>query len=171
MDNIRKYFTSGEVTRLTGVSYRRLDLWCRRRIILPSKRRARGRGHRRLFTFCDVVEVQTIKTLIDRGMRLPALEQSIKQLRRDLMREGILSFTSVRLITDGKELLRYIPQENHLESLNMDKQFAFAFGLGDEIENLINRVKRLGLNSRYSHHNHTDKGSSSTKYATKIVAK
>ncbi|MBT3010968.1 MAG: MerR family transcriptional regulator [Candidatus Thiodiazotropha sp. (ex Lucina pensylvanica)] len=167
MDNIRKYFTSGEVTRLTGVSYRRLDLWCRRRIVLPSKRRARGRGQRRLFTFCDVVEVQTIKTLIDRGMRLTALEQSIKQLRRDLMREGILSFTSVRLITDGKKLLRYIPRENHLESLSIDGQFAFAFGLGDEIETLINRVKQLGCNSRYSHRNHTDTGKSLTKYTAK----
>ncbi len=155
---IRRYFTAGEVMSLTEVTYRRLDLWCRREIIRPSRRTAGGKGQRRLFTFRDVVEVQTIKSLTDRGVRLSMLIQCIERLRHDLDVEGMASFASTRLITDGRTVLRYVPKEDHLEGLDVYGQFAFAFGLGDEIGLLILKTKELGRHSRYKYRNEKEAG-------------
>ena len=130
---MRRYFTAGEVVRLTGVTYRRLDLWCRREIIQPSMRTARGRGQRRLFTFRDLVEIRTIKTLTAQGVRLAALLVAVNRIRRDFGDLDGSPLASARLVTDGRSVFRYVPARDHLERLDEYGQFAFAFDLGAEV--------------------------------------
>jgi DNA-binding transcriptional MerR regulator len=146
---IRRYFSAGEVAKLADVSYRRLDLWCRRGIILPSGRPAQGKGCRRLFTFLDVIEVRALMMLTKQGVRLGMLVRCVAQLRQDLRVAGDGAMASSRLITDGKTVLRYVPEKDHAESLDQYGQFAFAFGLGEEISLLSLRASRLDRHSRY----------------------
>lgn len=125
-------------------------MWCRREIIRPSKRRADGKGQRRLFTFRDVIEVRTLKALTAQGVRLSALKESVERLRKDLGVNGENALASTRLVTDGKTVFRYVPSQNHLESLDAFGQFAFAFGVGDEISTLLEKVGQLNRYSRYA---------------------
>jgi len=137
--------------RLTDVTYRRLDSWVRRGIIQPS---ARGRidieRRRRLFTFGDVIEVRTIKELTGSGVRLASLLICVARLRRELGQRGENALASTRLVTDGRNVFRYLPAEDKLENLNEYGQFAFAFGLGDEIATLRDKARQLDRRSRYS---------------------
>jgi len=149
--SLRRYFSAGEVARIADVSYRRLDLWCRRGIITPSRRIATGKGQRRLFTFRDIIEVRTLKSLTAHGVRLSALLECVTQIRRELSDADQNSFARMRLVTDGKKIFRYVPAVDHLEPLHAYGQFAFAFGLGDEIALLAERAMRLDRNSRYMH--------------------
>jgi DNA-binding transcriptional MerR regulator len=151
-ETVRKYFCAGEVCALTEVSYRRLDLWCRRGIIKASGRKAQGTGRRRLFTFRDVIEVRALKVLTKRGVRLGMLTQCVERLRRDLRIDQEGALASSRLVTDGTMVFRYVPERDHLESLDQYGQFAFAFGLGEEISLLTKRARRLDRHSRYTRH-------------------
>ena len=147
---IRRYYSSGEVAALAEVTYRRLDLWVRRELIRSSGRRAAGKGQRRLFTFNDVIEVRTLKALTAKGVRLAALTQCIQQLRRHMDDNIERSFASIRLVTDGTTVFRYVPSKDHLESLDAYSQFAFAFGLGEEISLMSIRASKLDRSSRYT---------------------
>jgi len=147
---MRRYFTAGEVVRLTGVTYRRLDLWCRREIIQPSMRTARGRGQRRLFTFRDLVEIRTIKTLTAQGVRLAALLVAVNRIRRDFGDLDGSPLASARLVTDGRSVFRYVPARDHLERLDEYGQFAFAFDLGAEVAALRGLISQLDGRSRYT---------------------
>lgn len=145
-----RYFTSKEAIKITGVSYRRLDLWIRNGIIRASRREAEGKGSRRLFTFSDLVEIRTLLALTGSGVKLSALVESAKRIRAEAGRNGVESLSSVRLITNGASVFRYLPELEMLESLDGYGQFAFAFGLGDHVKQLLDAASRLDRKSRYS---------------------
>lgn len=117
---------------LTNVSYRRLDYWVRTGIIHSSGRPSAGRGSRRFFTFADLVEVRVLVRLTQSGLQLSALRNSLKQFRKKMPELMNAPLSSLRLITDGKTLFRYVPDGEKLESLDEFGQFAFAFDVGEE---------------------------------------
>ena len=146
--SVKRYYSSGEVMKLTDVTYRRLWSWVDREIIYPSGRGRNGK-RRLLFTFGDVIEVQTLKKLTDSGVRLASLLRCVARLRRELGNRGDHALASTRLVTDGRNVFRYLPAEDKLENLNEFGQFAFAFGLGDEIVTLREKARLLDRRSRY----------------------
>lgn len=83
-------------------------------------------------------------------MRLSALAEAVNNLRREVGQNGVSALASSRLVTNGTTVFRYVPDENHLESLDGYGQFGFAFGVGDEISALILRANNLDLRSRYT---------------------
>lgn len=118
--------------------------------MLPSYRGARGRGNRRLFTFSDVIEVRTLKSLTASGVRLGALLACVEQVRAEIAAAGARSLASTRLVTDGQVVFRYHPVEDKLEQMDEFGQFAFTFGLGSEIKSLVEQAEKLDRRSRYS---------------------
>jgi DNA-binding transcriptional MerR regulator len=48
-------FTAGQVVKLSGVPYAKLDYWVRSGILRPSVEQASGKGSDRTFSFRDVV--------------------------------------------------------------------------------------------------------------------
>jgi DNA-binding transcriptional MerR regulator len=54
-------FTSHEVCRLTGCTYRQLDYWVRTGLVFPSVVEARGSGSRRIFSDDDMERVKRIR--------------------------------------------------------------------------------------------------------------
>lgn len=59
-------WTTEQVLRITGVSKRRLGYWLDRQIISADVDEARGRGHVRLWSFANLVEVRVVMWLRDR---------------------------------------------------------------------------------------------------------
>ncbi|MFV2058293.1 MAG: MerR family transcriptional regulator [Thiohalomonadales bacterium] len=145
---INRYFTAQEVIACTSITYRRLDYWVRQGIIRASRRSVVRRGTPRLFTFTDIVEVRVAMKLIDNGLRLATLRKSLKSIRRQLPNiEAPLA--SKRLVTDGKTVFRYDPDLGALESMDEYGQFAFWFGLGEEVQAVIREVEKMPKPVRY----------------------
>ena len=86
-----------DVLRITGVSYRQLDHWTRRGIVVPSVRPASGSGSRRLYSFRDLVAIRMLKRLTDAGVSLHNLGRAVQTLRR----LGEDDLASSVLVTDG----------------------------------------------------------------------
>lgn len=139
---INRYFTAQEVIACTSITYRRLDYWVRKGIIRASGRSQVRRGTPRLFTFTDIVEIRVAMKLIDSGLQLSALRECLKSIRRKLPSEDA-PLASERLITDGKKLFRYDPYLDSLESVDEFGQFAFWFGLGEEVKAVVRAVEKM----------------------------
>jgi DNA-binding transcriptional MerR regulator len=87
-----------DVLRITGVSYRQLDHWTRRGIVVPSVRPASGSGSRRLYSFRDLVAIRMLKRLTDAGVSPNNLGKAVQTLRR----LGEDDLASSVLVTDGE---------------------------------------------------------------------
>jgi DNA-binding transcriptional MerR regulator len=86
-----------EVLRITDVTYRQLDHWARREIVVPSVQSASGYGSRRLYSFRDLVAIRVLKRLTDAGVSLENLRRAVDTLRR----LGEDDLANVVLVTDG----------------------------------------------------------------------
>lgn len=87
----------GEVSAITGATYRQLYHWDKRGIVVPSIQRASGSGSLRLYSFRDLVAVRILKRLSDAGVSPQNLGRAVATLRK--LGEDDLS--SAVLVTDG----------------------------------------------------------------------
>ena len=53
-------YTSAQVARMCGVSYRQLDYWCRAGLVAPSVREAAGQGSQRQWARGDLERVRRV---------------------------------------------------------------------------------------------------------------
>lgn len=87
-------YTSAEVCRLAGISFRQLDYWDRTHLFSPSVQSAAGSGSRRRYSVDDLEAVKLIAFLVDAGI-------SLSRIRRD----GHPQVTLRRLIDLGTRAL------------------------------------------------------------------
>ncbi len=69
---------------IVGITYRQLDYWARTDLVRPSMRDASGSGTRRQYTYRDLLELRTIKTLLDAGIKLESVRKVFGYLRDNL---------------------------------------------------------------------------------------
>ncbi len=146
---ISRYFTAQEVIAFTGITYRRLDYWVRQGIIKASGRQKVGRGSPRLFVFRDIVEIRVALQLTEKGLRISALRECLKSIRKQLPKSKA-PLASEKLVTDGKTVFRYVQGNGDvLESLDESGQFAFTFGLGEEVILAVKEIESSASSIRY----------------------
>lgn len=118
-------FSAAKACELSGVSRFMLDYLIRERFIVPSGSTVRGRGHRRLFSFGDVVTLRVISQLLRSGIEIRRLWRGLRALRKKVsnVRPGELPFRF--LVTDGTDI--FLETNSDIESLTRDGQLAFAF--------------------------------------------
>ena len=145
---INRYYTAQEVIACTGITYRRLDYWVRQGIIRASGRSKVRRGTPRLFTFTDIVEVRVALKLIDSGLKLSALRHSLKSIRKQLPSLDA-PLSAKRIVTDGKKVFKYDPDLGSLETMDEYGQFAFWFGLSEEVQAVVKELKKMPYPVRY----------------------
>jgi DNA-binding transcriptional MerR regulator len=73
-------FTAEQVMRLTGISRRKLTYWLENGILAADVDAARGRGHVRLFSFRNLVEVRVALWLRDK-VSLQLIRKIVRRLR------------------------------------------------------------------------------------------
>lgn len=74
-------YSTDQVRRLVGVSYRRVDYWIRTGLIVPSIREANGQGTRRRYSQADLDHVRVVKALLDMGISLQRIRRYQHRLR------------------------------------------------------------------------------------------
>jgi DNA-binding transcriptional MerR regulator len=155
-EKIYRYFSSREAVSICDVTYRRIDTWIRNELIQASKRASNGKGSRRLFTFADLVEIRVLRSLTAQGVKLQSLKTSIARLRKLMPDSHGDLLTSARLISNGKKVFRIL-EDGHWESLDECGQFAFAFGIGEEVAQLVKAVRKQERPIRYVKRERTSK--------------
>jgi len=82
-----EYFTTGQVARLTGVSFRQLDHWAWTGFLPPSggdtpyAPGSSAQRQARHYTFADLVRIRTVGELRRQGVPLPVIRQALDRLQ------------------------------------------------------------------------------------------
>jgi len=124
-------FTAAAARRIVGVSQRKLDYWDERGLVIPSIRKADGKGSDRRYSFRDLVKLSVVKRLRDAGLSLGKIDAAIKILRR---RRGGDPLADQCLITDGKTVHVMTDDPSALEDVLRKGQLVFTVIAAGQIE-------------------------------------
>ncbi len=97
-----QFFTSSDVSRISGVSLRQLQWWDERNVVSP-----RQDGHRRVYAPDEVVEVSVIAALRKKGFSLQKIRRVLRYLQKEMgkrLTEAASSDSELHLLTDGKNI-------------------------------------------------------------------
>src|SRR6186713_2013468 len=77
-------YSGREAADIVGITYRQLDYWARTDLVRPSLADAKGSGSRRRYSYRDLLELKTIKRLLDAGIKLEVVREVFTFLRDNL---------------------------------------------------------------------------------------
>ncbi len=102
-------FSGTRTAKIVGITYRQLDYWARTDLIRPSLSDATGSGSRRKYSYNDLVELKTIKKLLDAGIKLEQVRKVFEYLREhvstDIGAAHIVIDGGSVVLCDGDELI------------------------------------------------------------------
>jgi DNA-binding transcriptional MerR regulator len=102
-------YSGTQTAKVVGISYRQLDYWARTDLIRPSLTDATGSGSRRLYSYNDLLELKTIKKLLDAGIKLEQVRKVFTYLREhvstDIAAAHIVIDGGTVVLCDGDELV------------------------------------------------------------------
>ena len=138
-------FTSQEVIQLTGITARQLQWWDERGIVVPARQ-----GHRRIYSFEDLMEVAVICELRSKGFSLQRMRKVIRFLQKEFSKriaETVTASSSYHLLTDGRTLYLETSPQQIVDILKNSRQPMFAICLSDtvrQVKAVIRGGKRPG---------------------------
>ncbi len=102
-------FSGTQTAKVVGISYRQLDYWARTDLIRPSISDATGSGSRRRYSYLDLLELKTIKKLLDAGIKLEQVRKVFDYLREkvatDIASAHIVIDGGAVMLCEGEELI------------------------------------------------------------------
>ncbi len=102
-------YSGTQTAKVVGISYRQLDYWARTDLIRPSLSDATGSGSRRSYSYNDLLELKTIKKLLDAGIKLEQVRKVFEYLREhvttDIAAAHIVIDGSSVVLCDGDQLV------------------------------------------------------------------
>ena len=93
-------FSSGEISRLLGISPARLRTFDRAGVVSPTGRR-RGR---RAYSFSDLIALRTAQSLLERRVRLRDVTRAVGALKRSLPKVT-RPLQELRIVSDGQRVV------------------------------------------------------------------
>ncbi len=107
-------YTSMQVIKIIGITYRQLDHWDKKNFIKPSARKAKGSGSRRLYSYQDLLRLKVAKRLLDGGVDFDAVVKIFSYIERlgDNIQTAnlIIDDQQVRYARDDQEILDLVKQ-------------------------------------------------------------
>ncbi|NEG96860.1 MerR family transcriptional regulator [Bifidobacterium sp. SMB2] len=94
----RRGYRGTVASRVAGITYRQLDYWARKQIVVPSINPSHGSGSRRLYSFKDVVILAVSKKLLDAGVNLQNVTAAIDCLQDHTATE----LENITIMCDGQ---------------------------------------------------------------------
>jgi DNA-binding transcriptional MerR regulator len=128
---MQREFTSNEVIALTGSSARQLQWWDERGIVAPGRR-----GHRRIYSWDELVTVAVIRQLRRRGFSLQRMRKVIRFLRQEFgtsLAATVRAASEYHLLTDGTHLYLRTSARQVVDLLKNARQPMFDICLSDEV--------------------------------------
>lgn len=137
---VEEGFRGTVACKLAGISYRQLDYWARKGIVVPSVRDAGGSGTQRLYSFGDIAQLRMIKKLLDAGVTLPKIRRALDYVHRDLKRP----LQDVTLVSDGKTIFA-CTSDNEIVDAVKGGQAVFAVAVDAVYQELQGTIAHLKL--------------------------
>lgn len=101
-----------QTAKIVGITYRQLDYWARTDLIRPSLSDAAGSGSRRRYSYDDLLQLKTIKKLLDAGIKLEQVRTVFENLREhvgnDIAAAHIVIDGASVTLCDGAQLVDLI---------------------------------------------------------------
>jgi DNA-binding transcriptional MerR regulator len=136
-------YTSNEVCKVIGISYRQLDYWDSSGFIQPSVARAKGTGTSRMYSFVDLVCLRTAKRLRDSGISLQKIRKSVSYLRTHFP-ERDSPLADLVLLTDGSAVFILTRDRNTaLDTVMEQGQLAWFIPVGQFVSELRGQIVKL----------------------------
>lgn len=122
---VSDWFSAQTAARLSNLTVDMVNYLCRYELVNPSAGSKRGRGSVRKYSYADILLLRVISKLLENGISVLRLRESLKALRgRGIDGKGIL--TTRYVVTDGYNI--YFKNDDVVELLESG-QMTFAFVL------------------------------------------
>jgi len=136
-------YTSNEVCKVIGISYRQLDYWDSSGFIQPSVARARGTGTSRMYSFIDLVCLRTAKKLRDSGISLQKIRKSVDFLRTHFP-ELDRPLSDLLFLTDGGTVFILTrDRDTALDTVLEQGQLAWFIPVGRFVSELRGQIFKM----------------------------
>jgi len=135
---MQQQFTSNEVIALTGITARQLQWWDERGIVAPGRQ-----GHRRIYTWDELVTVAVICQLRRRGFSLQRMRKVIGFLQQEFgtsLAATVGASSEYHLLTDGRHIFLEDSARGVVDLLKNARQPMLTVCLSDTLERIQDRV-------------------------------
>ena len=97
--NVEFAFTASDVSKITGISVRRLAYWDDIELVQPGLKAASGKGSRRLYSLQDLVELTVVAKLLNSKLPLQRIRKSFSCIR-----SLSIPFSELVIISNGETI-------------------------------------------------------------------
>jgi DNA-binding transcriptional MerR regulator len=128
---MQRQFSSNDVIALTGITARQLQWWDERGVVVPSRD-----GHRRVYSWDELVTVAVICQLRRRGFSLQRMRKVIAFLQKEFgtnLAASVSASSEYHLLTDGTRLYLRTSARQVVDLLKNARQPMFNICLSDEV--------------------------------------
>ncbi len=140
-----QYFISNEIMDLTGITARQLQWWDERGIVVPQRQ-----GHRRIYTWDELVTVAVICQLRRRGFSLQRMRRVIRFLQQEFgtsLAATVGAASEYHLLTDGTHLYLRSSARQVVDLLKSAHQPMFDICLSDEVRRVKAEIQARKKNA------------------------
>jgi DNA-binding transcriptional MerR regulator len=147
---MQKQFSSNDVIALTGITARQLQWWDERGVVAPKRE-----GHRRVYSWDELVTVAVICQLRRRGFSLQRMRKVIAFLQKEFgtnLAASVSASSEYHLLTDGTHLYLRTSARQVVDLLKNARQAMFDICLSDEVRRVraeIQSRKKAAGSVRY----------------------
>jgi DNA-binding transcriptional MerR regulator len=144
---MQRLFTSNDVIILTGITARQLQWWDERGIVAPGRQ-----GHRRIYSWDELVTVAVICQLRRRGFSLQRMRKVIGLLQQEFgttlaATVSASSEQEYHLLTDGTHLYLRTSARPVVDLLKNARQPMFDICLSDEVRRVRAEIQARKKNA------------------------
>jgi len=128
---MQRQFSSNDVIALTGITARQLQWWDERGVVVPNRE-----GHRRVYSWGELVTVAVICQLRRRGFSLQRMRKVIAFLQKEFgtnLAASVSASSEYHLLTDGTRLYLRTSARQVVDLLKNARQPMFDICLSDEV--------------------------------------
>ncbi|MBL7134182.1 MAG: MerR family transcriptional regulator [Phycisphaerae bacterium] len=138
-------FNSKQACELTAATARQLNYWDHKGLVKPSFSPASGRGSRRLYSYNDLLAIQTVMKLRNEKVSLQRIGKCVRYLRGHLP-DVSQPLTFCRLITDGQTVYLVWDENTLIDTVKRQGQLALLLDIAAIDREL--RDKALSLTAK-----------------------
>ena len=142
---MQEEFSSNDVITLTGITARQLQWWDERGIVAP-----RHVGHRRIYSWDELVTVAVICQLRRRGFSLQRVRKVIRFLQQEFgtnLAATVSASSEYHLLTDGTHLFLRTSARAVVDLLKNSRQPLLDICLSDEVRRVRAEMQALKKNA------------------------
>ena len=99
LELVNRFYTSGEIIRLTGITGRQLRYWDSIDFFSPSHKSSR----RRIYSFTDLIQLTVISMLLKKGTTLQKIKKGMEKMQ-EILPAVAMPFIELQIVTDGESI-------------------------------------------------------------------